>query len=272
MRTPSAPRSTISCERPAWRSPASASGVVRQSTTAKWLRCAFVVQTFVPVTRQPPSTRVAVVRTDARSEPASGSLMPRENQHSPAAIRGRNQRRCSSVPKRSRAGAVWRSAIQCAAIGAPAASSSSTTTKRRTVLAPAPPYSTGMDMPTQPCAASARVNSGSWRPPRPRPGRKSAGRIPARKPRTSSRSASSPATARTERRSSVGLPGWRAVALPPCPTGRAAASAGDQARAPGSPSGMTTLVAVRAGAPRVDTVSTTWKSARHSRGVTTLRT
>ena len=47
---------------------------------------------------------------------------------------------------------------------------------------------------------------------------------------------------------------------------------GDQARAPGSPSGMTTLVAVRTGAPRTDTASTTWKSARHSRGVTTLRT
>ncbi len=120
-----------------------------------------MVQTLVPSTRQPASVRVAVVRTEARSDPASGSLIPREKKHSPAAMRGRNHRRCSSVPKRISAGAVWRSAIQWAAIGAPAASSSSTTTNRSTVLAPAPPYSRGMAMPTQPCFARSRLNSGS---------------------------------------------------------------------------------------------------------------
>ena len=35
---------------------------------------AFVVQIFCPSSRQPPATRVARVRTFARSEPASGSL------------------------------------------------------------------------------------------------------------------------------------------------------------------------------------------------------
>jgi len=77
MRTPGADRSTISWERPACLLP-SATGEVRHSTAKKWLLCASLVHTLVPVTVQPPSARVARVRTEARSEPESGSLMPRE--------------------------------------------------------------------------------------------------------------------------------------------------------------------------------------------------
>ena len=78
--------------------------------------------------RQPLPDGAAFVRTAARSEPESGSLMPMAKLYSPEAMRGRNRRRCSSVPKRSSNGAVWRSAIQCAATGAPPASNSSSTT------------------------------------------------------------------------------------------------------------------------------------------------
>ena len=76
--------------------------------------------------RHPPPRRGCGVA--ARSEPLSGSLMPMQKKHSPAAMRGSTVRRCSSVPKRSSVGPLWRSAIQCAATGAPAASISSTTT------------------------------------------------------------------------------------------------------------------------------------------------
>jgi hypothetical protein len=44
----------------------------------QWFWWAPLVQIFVPLSSQPPSPRVAVVRTPARSEPASGSLMPIE--------------------------------------------------------------------------------------------------------------------------------------------------------------------------------------------------
>jgi hypothetical protein len=83
---------------------------------------------LAPLTTQLPSPlRVALVRIEARSEPESGSLIPMTKKHSPAAMRGRISRRCASVPNFSRFGPDCRSAIQCAATGAPAASSSSVT-------------------------------------------------------------------------------------------------------------------------------------------------
>ncbi len=50
-----------------------ASGSVRTVARPHWHRCARLVHTFWPVTRQPPSTRLAEVRTAAASEPAPGS-------------------------------------------------------------------------------------------------------------------------------------------------------------------------------------------------------
>jgi hypothetical protein len=125
--TPGPSSSTMNCDRPAWRC-ASSRGVVRASAKNAWAWCAPDVQTLVPVSSQPPSTRSARVRTLARSEPESGSLIPMPKYTSPAAIPGRNRRRCFSVPKRSSVGPICRSATQCAATGAPAASSSSVTT------------------------------------------------------------------------------------------------------------------------------------------------
>ncbi len=51
-----------------------ASGSVRTSANPNFALCPALVQTFCPVTDQPPSTRVARVRNAARSEPAPGSL------------------------------------------------------------------------------------------------------------------------------------------------------------------------------------------------------
>ena len=57
-----------------------------------------MLHTLVPLRSQPPSVRVADVRTDARSDPLSGSLMPREKKHSPRQMAGRNRCRCASLP------------------------------------------------------------------------------------------------------------------------------------------------------------------------------
>jgi hypothetical protein len=54
--------------------------------------------------------------------------MPIANDSSPRAIAGKNFCRCASVPKRRSSGPDWRSAIQWADTGAPAASISSSTT------------------------------------------------------------------------------------------------------------------------------------------------
>jgi hypothetical protein len=50
-----------------------ASGSVRTVASPHWQYCARLVHTFCPVTRQPPSTFLAAVRTAAASEPAPGS-------------------------------------------------------------------------------------------------------------------------------------------------------------------------------------------------------
>ena len=73
--TPGLDSSTMNCERPAWRC-ASSRGAVRASAKNARARCAPEVHTLVPVSAHPPSTRSALVRTLARSEPESGSLIP----------------------------------------------------------------------------------------------------------------------------------------------------------------------------------------------------
>ena len=51
-----------------------ASGSVRARQTPQCALCAADVHTFCPVSFQPPSARTAFVRSDARSDPAPGSL------------------------------------------------------------------------------------------------------------------------------------------------------------------------------------------------------
>jgi hypothetical protein len=97
MVTPGASSSTMNCVSPAWRA-VSSRGAERARAKNAWAWCAPDVQTLVPVSSQPSSTFSAFVRTLARSDPESGSLMPMPKYTSPRAIPGRNLRRCSSVP------------------------------------------------------------------------------------------------------------------------------------------------------------------------------
>jgi hypothetical protein len=65
-----------------------------------------VVQILRPVMRQPSPSLAARVRTDARSDPESGSLMPRQNVIRPAAIPGRIASRSVRDPLRTMAGPI----------------------------------------------------------------------------------------------------------------------------------------------------------------------
>src|SRR3954452_21610996 len=76
-------------------------------------------------------------------------------------MRGRISASCPSVPQRSRFGPDCRSAIQCAATGAPAASSSSVTAYRSIAERSCPPYSLGQVIPSQPRSPSFFENDGS---------------------------------------------------------------------------------------------------------------
>ena len=62
---------------------------VRASRKHHWAIVAYEVQIFWPVMRQPSPSRRAAVCSDARSEPASGSLKPWHQMTSPRAIGGR---------------------------------------------------------------------------------------------------------------------------------------------------------------------------------------
>ncbi len=83
-----------------------ASGSVRASSRHQSACIAPLAHTFWPLTtNRSPSWRAAV-RSDARSEPASGSEKPC-TQISPSRMAGRWRRRCSSVPAASRVAAAW---------------------------------------------------------------------------------------------------------------------------------------------------------------------
>ena len=62
---------------------------------------------FCPLTTKSSPSSTAVVRSDARSEPASGSEKPWHQMSSPRSMRGRSVRFCSSVPCSMIAGAMF---------------------------------------------------------------------------------------------------------------------------------------------------------------------
>lgn len=65
-----------------------ASGSVRARHTPQRALCAADVHTFWPVSSQPPSPRTALVRSDARSEPAPGSENSWHHRNSPRNVPG----------------------------------------------------------------------------------------------------------------------------------------------------------------------------------------
>src|SRR3954470_11642351 len=121
----------------------------------------FVIQFFVPLSTHSSPSRTAVVRIDAGSLPASGSLSANAGEHSPLAHLGSHCSFCSSVPN-SWIGSVPSSwTMRISALEAHARATSSTATLSINVPVPVPPYSTGNGSPSRSCSAnSLRMSHG----------------------------------------------------------------------------------------------------------------
>ncbi len=73
---------------------------VRAQTTATSAIVPLVIHIFRPLSTQSVPSRRAAVRIDAGSEPASGSVSPKQPIASPAAIFGSHSCLCASLPNR----------------------------------------------------------------------------------------------------------------------------------------------------------------------------
>ncbi len=73
---------------------------VRAHTTAMSATVPFVIHIFVPLSTQSDPSRRACVRIDAGSDPASGSVRPKQPIASPACIGASQRSFCSSEPQR----------------------------------------------------------------------------------------------------------------------------------------------------------------------------
>ena len=126
-----------------------ASGSVRHSTYSQSADAPNVIQTFCPSMTHPPASSRAWVRTEARSEPASGSLKPWPQNSSAAVIRGRNRAFCSAVPNISRVGPNRSCPWTPRRYGACARAYSYSKMIAWASVAPRPPYSGGQVRPSQ---------------------------------------------------------------------------------------------------------------------------
>ena len=129
---------------------------VRTSSSIRSACCALVIQTFLPVTRKPPSTFLAKVVMPVVSVPASGSVTAKQMCRSPVGTRGRNRCFRSSVPCRmigSKPKMPMCTALQ-AFMPPPEAEISCSTMAASVTPSPPPPYSSGIVMPSQPAFAT----------------------------------------------------------------------------------------------------------------------
>ncbi|TWG99228.1 hypothetical protein L615_002700000090 [Nocardioides sp. J9] len=99
-----------------------ASGSLRNSPNPQCARAAREHQIFCPLSTQPPraSSRRAVDFSEARSDPASGSLQHWAQTRSPVAIDGRKRSCCSFVPCSKMIGASRKMPFWPTRSGAPA--------------------------------------------------------------------------------------------------------------------------------------------------------
>ena len=111
----------------------------RQIAQSAWR--ASDVHTFWPVISQPPSARSALVRSEARSDPASGSLKSWHQVISPRSVGPANLSAWAGVPWPRIAG-IAQPPMTMSGLARPARSSSSSMT-RRAAGAAASPYGGG---------------------------------------------------------------------------------------------------------------------------------
>ncbi len=120
-----------------------------------------MIQLFWPLITHSSPSRTALVRIEAGSDPASGSLSAKAGDHSPLAHLGRKRCFCSSEPN-SAIGSVPSSwIIRIRALEAQALAISSTPICSISVPVPVPPYSSSKGSPRMSCSASSlRMSQG----------------------------------------------------------------------------------------------------------------
>ena len=82
------------------RNPRISSSSVLAHTTATSAIVPFVIHIFAPFRTQSPPSRCACVRIEPGSEPASGSVRPKQPIASPVCMAGSQRSFCSSEPQR----------------------------------------------------------------------------------------------------------------------------------------------------------------------------
>src|SRR5436190_9062469 len=153
--------------------------------------CAKVVQTFCPLTRQPPFSRTAFVLSEARSEPDSGSENPWHQISSAERIGSRKRSFWSSLPWAITTGPPITSPSTFAGEGALERAISSLKMACSISDAPRPPYSFGHEMPAHPASCILRCQSRRKRNFGSSPSGSGPGWFSSSQVRTSSRKASS---------------------------------------------------------------------------------
>ena len=133
----------------------SAVGSVRQRQKIQSACWPSVVHVFWPLTTQSSPSRTAVVRSEARSEPASGSEKPWHHQMSRFAVLARKRSFCSWLPKAAMTGPIML-ALNASGSGTLASCISSRQMWRCSGVQSWPPHSTGQCGTASPAALSTR--------------------------------------------------------------------------------------------------------------------
>ena len=132
-----------------------ASGSVRTRQKIQSPYWPSVVQVFWPLTTNSSPSRTAVVRSEARSEPASGSEKPCDHQMSRLAVFGRNRSLSSCEPNAAITGPTME-ALNASGVGTHARCISSCQMWRRSGDQSRPPHSTGQCGTARPCSLRIR--------------------------------------------------------------------------------------------------------------------
>ena len=131
---------------------------VRQRQKIQSAYWASVVQVFWPLMTQLSPSRLAVVRREARSDPAPGSEKPWHHQSSRLAMRGRKRRFCSSLANWAITGPTMLT-LNGSGVGTLACCISSWYRYICTGLQSCPPQATGQFGTAQPRSLSTRCDS-----------------------------------------------------------------------------------------------------------------
>ena len=156
--TPGASIGTMKADRPRW--PLLGSVLAKTTVQAAWP--AFEMNVFEPLRTYSSPRRSAVDLIRATSEPASGSVRPKEQRIGSSSSGGSHSRFCSSVPASRTGPAPSVFAVSDTAIPAQPQESSSPIRIPSKVERPRPPYSSGTWTFIRPSSCALAITSAGW--------------------------------------------------------------------------------------------------------------